>query len=412
MNSEQQIAFDDVVQNKNILLTGSAGSGKSFTLIKIIEWANLTHKKIAVTATTGNAALLIGGRTIHSYLGIGLGTKTTTELILNVKKKYPLIIKKIQTIDILILEEISMLDAELFEKISEFIGVIRKKKELPFGGLQLVLCGDFCQICPIKGKYCFLSNIWKEMDIKVITLKTLIRQQDDFEFQNILESLKWGICTKSIIRKLKELRNTEFDKDIIPTILYGTNVNVDKINDEEYKKLVDNGAETNIYKTHYSEGTFAKNWATSCKVPELIELSIGSQVILSWNVSQDAGLVNGSKGVITGFNVNGPIVKFINQSTDIIVVPVTVKNEENNDISITFMPLKLAWALTLHKCQGATLNAVIIDLKSWDAGMAYTAISRVRNLKSVKLVGVIKASYFICSKDVINFYQKDLELLL
>lgn len=411
MNSEQQVAFDDVISGQNILLTGSAGSGKSFTLMKIIEWAHKNKKEIGVTATTGNAALLIGGRTIHSYLGIGLGTKTTKELVLNVKKKYPIIVKKIQTIDILILEEISMLDAELFEKISEFIGIIRKKPELPFGGLQLVLCGDFCQICPIKGKYCFLSIIWKKMDIKIILLKTLIRQKDDEEFQNILESLKWGVCTKSIIKKLKELRNTEFEKDIIPTILYGTNVNVDRINDEQYKELIDNGADTNIYKTKYSDGTFSKNWAASCKIPESLELCIGSQVMLTWNVSQDDGLVNGSRGVVTGFNINGPIVKFIKQTTDIIVLPVTVKNEENIDISITFMPLKLAWALTLHKCQGATLNAVIIDLKSWDAGMAYTAISRVRNLQSIKIVGVIKACYFICSKDVINFYEKDLELL-
>lgn len=408
MNSEQQIALEEVISGKNILLTGSAGSGKSFTLLEIIQWAHKTQKEIGVTATTGNAALLIGGKTIHSYLGIGLATKTTKELAVNVKRKYPLIVKKLQRIEILVLEEISMLDSQLFEKISEFISIIRNKPNISFGGLQLILCGDFCQICPITGKYCFTSPIWKAMNITIILLKTLIRQTDDQEFQDILESLKWGICTKSIIRKLKQLKDTQFEIGIIPTVLYGTNINVDKINDEKYSELINEGAETNVYKTEYSQDAFAKHWATSCKIPEYLELCIGSQVVMNWNVSQEEGLVNGSRGIVTGFSSTGPIVKFISQIKEICVLSVNVKNDENPDIWITFMPLKLAWASTFHKIQGMTLDAVVIDLKSWSFGQAYTAISRVRNLQSIKIVGVIKACYFKTSPEVLEFYGKNI----
>jgi ATP-dependent exoDNAse (exonuclease V) alpha subunit len=404
MNTEQQSAYDEVLNKNSILLTGPAGTGKSYTLKEIVKWARLTKRECATTSTTGSSAFLIGGRTIHSFLGIGLGTKTAQELAKSVMMKNKQVYQRLKIIKMLVIDEISMLDVELFDKISEFLSIIRKNPE-PFGGLQLIFCGDFCQIPPVKGTYCFKSEIWKKMNIKKIILKTLIRQEDDIEFQEILEALRYGKCTKSIIERLNKLKDTKFEDGIVPTILYGKNVDVDSINKYEFDKLISKGIEKRVYNTIYSKHPYSKAWGDSSKVHESICLCIGLQVMLTWNVNQDLGLINGSRGVIVGFDSMGPIIKFIGHKKEIIIEQVTVSNEDNEDISISFMPIKLAYAITHHKSQGCTLDSIVIDLDSFTYGQAYTALSRSRNLKSIKIVGTIRSEFFKVSKDVIDFYN-------
>lgn len=405
LNTEQHQAFDLIKEGHSVLLTGSAGTGKSFTLSEIIAWANKNKKNIGVTATTGSAAILIKGRTIHSYLGIGLGTKTATQMAAHVIQNSKYVLNRLRKLDILVIDEISMLDAELFSKISEFLSIIRMNP-MPFGELQIVLCGDFAQIAPVgkNAEYCFKSNIWSDANIITINLKTIIRQKDDLEFIEILESLRWGKCTKSILEKLQKLQNTVFDSDILPTHLYGRNINVDVINQSHFTKLVEYGAATKTYTTKYSKN--AKMWADSCKVQPEIKLCIGSQVVLTWNIDQELGLVNGSRGIVIGFDINGPIVKFKNHPDGILISYVNITNEDNKADQITFMPIKLAWAITHHRAQGMTLDSCIIDLSSWSSGQAYTALSRVRDLKSVKLIGEINPKFFKIHKDVLEFYKK------
>jgi len=405
MNTEQQLAYDSVINGESIFLSGAAGTGKTTTLFEIIKWAHTNNKNIGVTATTGSAAFLIRGQTIHSYLSIALATKSPEELASNVIQKFKKTNTKIKLLQILIIDEISLMNNELFDKISEFLCIVRKNPK-PFGGLQLVLCGDFYQLAPVEKDYCFMSNTWKKMNIKKIILKKLMRQKDDLEFQGILESLKIGVCTPQIIKRLKQLKETKFEDGITPTCIYGLNVDVDEINNTEYKKLIDNGAEAKTYKNKYSPNTFAKNWFKSCKIPEEVELCIGAQVMLTWNVSVDEGLCNGSRGVIKGFSADGPLVKFLNKEHDVIVKYQTIINDEYDDMSLTFLPLKMAYALTVHRCQGCSIDFCEINLKSWEFGQAYTALSRCRTLKNIRIVSCVKSSYFLASSKVINFYNE------
>ena len=404
MNSEQEEAAELVTSGESILLSGSAGTGKSYTLTKIIEWARMEQKNIGITALTGSAALLIGGRTLHSFLGIGLGTKSARELADFVLIKNKKISNRIFQLDLLIIDEVSMLDDILFEKISKFLGIIRMKPHLPFGGIQIVLCGDFSQNAPIKGQYCFMSDVWKAMEIQKVFLKKLMRQQEDLEFQKILESLRFGKVTKSIMRRLEELKHMTFPENVEPTILHGKNVDVDKINDENLKKLLEVGKESRSFKPSFSNDA-AKTWGQSCRVPESLKLCIGAEVILTYNVSQDDGLVNGSRGVITRFTNDIPVVHFYSLGREVVVDCITIENEDDKCLCIKYMPLKLAWAITICKSQGCTLEYCIIDLNSWTYGQAYTAISRARSLKHIKLIGDIKASYFKAHPDVIAFYS-------
>jgi ATP-dependent DNA helicase PIF1 len=199
MNAKQQSAFDAVVKGENILITGSAGTGKSFVMNKVIKWARDNDKKIGITASTGLSAYLIRGRTIHSFLGIGLGKKSPETMAQFVMHKNKPLMKRLLTLDMLLIDEISMIDTDLLENISTYLSILRSNPS-PFGGVQLVLSGDFAQLPPISRKYCFESQSFKDANVKVILLEELVRQEGDTVFKSILEELRWGICSKHTLR--------------------------------------------------------------------------------------------------------------------------------------------------------------------------------------------------------------------
>jgi ATP-dependent DNA helicase PIF1 len=410
MNKEQLNAVERVKLGNNIYLSGVGGSGKSYTLTNIVNWAQSNQKQIATTASTGTAAYLIKGRTIHSYLGIGLGKKSAEELAVYVKYNRPYIVKKLRTLDILIIDEISMINDELFDKISKFLQIIRNCAK-SFGGIQVILCGDFAQLPPTERtqkKYCFLSAEWDRSSIEVITLTQMMRQQYDLVFQKMLTELRFGICSDESIKILKKLKKTKFeerDDGIIPTILYSMNVDIDKINNSKYNELIDNGAKKQLYTATFSSS--GEHWAKSIKIPERIELCVGCQVVLTWNLSQDDGLINGSRGVVIAIDKNGPTVHFAN-GKEILIEMTKIENEDDSNCWVSFVPLKLAYALTIHRAQGMTLDLVIIDLGEsiFEYGQAYTAISRAKNLDSIKLLD-FKSSSFRTHKDVIKFYENN-----
>lgn len=407
MNAKQQRAFEAVIKGDNILLTGSAGTGKSFVMTQVIKWARDNNKKIGITASTGLSAYLIRGRTIHSYLGIGLGKKSPDLMAQFVMKKNKPLFKRLVALDILLVDEISMIDAELLEKISVFLSIIRNNPS-PFGGVQLLLSGDFAQLPPISRKYCFDAQCFKDANIQTILLEELVRQEGDMTFKNILEELRWGTCSKHTLKILKALYNTEFTNDIIPTRLYSHNVDVDKINEDEFSKLVEQGAETCSYTTTYSSHPFAKSWADGIKIPEIVRLCVGAQVYVTWNLQgvEQQYLANGTRGMILSVSNKEVVIQLVSGET-VNIEPYTLISEEDEKITTTFMPLKLAYALSIHKSQGMTLDAVEIDLgdKIFEYGQAYTALSRARNLASVRLVSV-KASSFKTHPKVKEFYGK------
>jgi ATP-dependent DNA helicase PIF1 len=403
MNAEQLLALNAVKRRQSIFLSGSAGTGKSFTLGEIIRWAHSEKLEIGVTASTGCAAYLIRGRTIHSYLGIGLAKKTARELAEYVKSKKPFIVAKIKGLDILVIDEISMISSELMDKISEFLSIITGNPK-PFGGIQIVLTGDFAQLKSVDGKYCFHSAEWKRANIENVVLTQIMRQDKDEVFKRMLEELRWGLCTKESLKLLRSLKHTVFKNGIIPTILYSTNIDVDTVNQRKYTDLLENGARQQSYKTTYSSSYASKSWASSIKIPEKTDVCVGAQVVLTWNVSQDDGLINGSRGVVTALTPKGPQVKFVS-GLEVVIEPVKILQDEDVDTWVSFIPLKLAYALTIHKSQGMTLDAVIIDLGDsiFEYGQAYTALSRARSLDSIRIISVKRES-FKTHKEVVEFY--------
>lgn len=386
-----------------MLLTGQAGTGKSFTLCEMTKWARLGGKALGITAMTGSAAVLIGGRTLHSFLGIGLGKKSAKELASWILRKAPHIARRVRALDVLIIEEVSMLEADLLDKISELLCILRGVSE-SMGGLQVLLLGDFTQLPPINGNYCFKSAVWPQLAIQVVELTQIMRQKDDDDFKQILEEVRWGNCSKTTLTRLRKLRSTKFSGGILPTVLFARNVDVDSINDKKYKELVDNGAQVASFGTQYSNDQ-ARTWAASCKIPDALSLCIGAQIVITWNISTEEGLVNGTRGVITNFSEKGIFVALKDGRT-VLIEYTTVTSEESKNVWITFMPVKLAWAITIHKSQGMTLDAVVLALGDvFEYGQAYTALSRVRNLASIRILSVDTDS-FKTHPDVITFYGR------
>jgi ATP-dependent DNA helicase PIF1 len=398
MNSEQQIAFELCQTGYNVFITGSAGVGKTFTIQRIIEWASYTERNYAITATTGAAAFILGGRTIHSYLGIGLAQKEPQVLYAMVRRYKKYVIDKIKNLDILFIDEISMMNDILLTKISKFMSLIRNSDEA-FGGVQVILSGDFAQLPSINGKHCFHSPAWKEANIKVCKLVQLMRHVEDPTLCKILEEVRWGTCSKETLKILKRLKKNMFAHDIEPTILFATNKDVDKINENELHKLINKGAITQTFKADHS-AKYDKCW----KIPESITLCEGAQVVLTWNISPE--FVNGSRGVVTKLEDKRVHVKFCNGKI-IAIDPIKIYQEDDKCHEwVNFLPLKLAYALTIHKSQGMTLDYVVLNLGDdiFEYGQAYTALSRVKSLKGVHMIDV-KASSFMTHPNVIEFYN-------
>jgi ATP-dependent DNA helicase PIF1 len=409
LNKEQSKALEAFKTKNNIFLTGVAGAGKSVTLKKIIEYCNEEGLNFGVTATTGTAAFLIGGKTLHSYLGIGLAKESAEQIYEYLREnKMFYIIKKLKDLQVLIIDEISMLDNILFEKISKYLSLVRRKPE-PFGGLQLVLTGDFCQLEPVENDYSFKSPEWKKLELETIYLKKMIRQGKDKEFQKILLELRYGNCSDETYEKLLSLKDTEFG-EIKPTKLYPHNYDVDKINQKEYKALIDSGAKKVTYEIKFDclskDKEKTKKWAKNIEIPDSVELCVGAQVVVLANVDQDKGIVNGTRGIITNLTPKTVTIKRVNGSIYEIKYFQCVSSE-NPEMKVSYMPIKLAYALTIHRSQGATLDAIEIDIggKIFAAGQAYTALSRAKDLKSIKIKDVCKES-FITRKSVIKFYKK------
>jgi len=410
LNEEQEIVYRCFKEKENIFLTGAAGTGKSMTLKKIIGYCKIMGITHGITASTGNAAFLIGGRTLHSYLGIGINKKLSArELFNNARYMYKHIITKLRLLKVLIIDECSMIDCEFFNIISEYLGLVMRNNK-PFGGIQILLVGDFCQLEPVSGKYCFESETWNKLNLKIIYLYKLIRQDGDKKFQKILTNLRYGFCSDKIYETLKKYKDTEFT-DIKPTILYSKNVDVDNINSTEYNKLIENGALTHVYNIQYpnnnnNNNNKILNWISSLECPTSINLCIGAEIVVIVNIDQNNGIVNGTRGIIVELYDNYITIKLRDNSLYNIHY-FKCSSIEDSELFFNYMPIKLAYALTIHKSQGMTLDAIEVDLGNniFASGQAYTALSRVKNLNNVKINNISKKS-FIIKKIVLDFYSK------
>lgn len=425
LNTKQQLAVAQTMNGDNILLTGPAGTGKSFTIKYIIELLKANNKNVGLTATTGTAAFIIGGQTIHSFMGMGIGEESTADIFIKIKKKAG-IYRTLVELDVLIIDEVSMLDAALLEKISSILCYVKSHSlkdtgllNKPFGGIQVIFIGDFCQLAPVKGFYCFLSKLWIEANIKVIMLDELVRQNDDLLFQQILQIIRKGKCTDNILKVLNALKDTQFEDEIIPTKLYPKNVNVDKINEIEIEKLKQAGNKTIIYKA-IAGGSSSSSGAFAGTINKYdVELVENSQVIITRNIDITGGLVNGTRGIVKHLHKDFVIIKDTQGNNHSIVYYKDIlegssgkKSAKAADKShILHMPLKVSYALSIHKSQGMTIDAMEIDLGDniFTCGQGYTALSRAKSLRSIRVIDVSNQSFKI-NPFVKAFYNNIIKL--
>lgn len=388
----------------NFIVTHNCG--KSTVLKSIIKYLKRKNKNIGITSSTGISATLINGTTLHSFLKIGLATKSAQELYEKIKFNTP-VYNKLKRLEVLIIDEISMINDVLFNKIAAYLSLIKEIKK-PFGKIQLILCGDFYQLPPIEFTYCFNSNIWNRLNIKKIELTKQMRQIHDKEFQYILEQVKINNITNDIFSKLLTLKDKPINQEIKPTILYSKNVDVDKINQNEFLKLV-NTTNNKVFEfslkydsSNSKIKTFIKN---NSQYLETIKLCKGLQIMVTHNVDINNKITNGTRGVI--IDINNYVIQIKTLDGTIYNIEyIQYKHDLDENITFNYIPLKLAYAITIHKSQGQTLDYILINLGKdiFDYGMAYVALSRAKSLDSIVLSDLSRYA-FKTNPEVIEFYK-------
>ena len=406
LNEDQQKVLLSVQNGKNILITGGAGVGKSYLISEIKKYLRESDISYGITAMTGSASVLINGRTLHSFMGIGLAKGTPEDLLKKIRKN-AVILNGLLNLRALIIDEVSMMSDILFEKIAKIFTILHRS-DIPFGKVQVILVGDMSQLKPVEGDYCFKSLVWDACKFNVTILTKNMRVQNDLVFKELLDRLRWGVCTESDLDILEECRTTQFLDGIVPTRLYSKNKDVDELNNAELSKLITTG-NSMIYKIKYTSNPFklkeSINYISSQKIQETIKLCVGAQVVVTRNVEPDFGIVNGTRGIITHLEPEYVLIKRTD-GTDFAIKYFQVNPDDQPGVDFKYIPLKLGWAVSIHSSQGMTLDALEIDLGSsiFSEGQAYTGLSRARSLSSVKITKLRKSS-FVTNKDVIAFYS-------
>jgi ATP-dependent DNA helicase PIF1 len=416
LTDEQRAVFHHLLRGENLFLTGGGGVGKSF-LMSVIATELPAWKKqwegrvvhLQMCAMTGCAALLLGHRakTLHSWSGIGLGKGTARELFVKIRKNGR-VMRNWLSVDLLVIDEVSMLTAELLDKLNALAKMLRKN-DRPFGGIQLLLVGDFYQLPPIRKSgmgseeplYAFEADCWPEVVPFAYELTVILRQKEEV-FQKVLTEARRGELSAescAILKERWEGHNWRAGK-IRPTLLFPRRAEVDTINEANYRSLL---GRKEMYEAKLvlqgkapigfdiaGEAFLRAVQHVDSDAPYVTELSLveEAQVMLIANIEPEAGLVNGSRGVILGFcpATGNPIVEFMNGRREVIgrhSWPI----EDYPFVSRTQIPLRLAYAFTIHKSQGSSLDCALVDIGSgnFEFGQAYVALSRVRSLDALYL---------------------------
>ncbi len=374
----------------NVFLTGSPGSGKTHTVRTYIEWLRDHSIEPSITASTGVAATHIHGMTIHAWSGIGITEHFTPYEIDRIAGKEP-VAKRIQKTSVLIIDEISMLSGTVLDAVDMVCRQVRGN-EMPFGGIQVVLVGDFFQLPPVAGRgrtvpFAFESNAWKSLHLVTCYL-TEQHRQDDGSFLSLLSAIRSGSFADDEGELLRERFKKIEEVDLDVPRLYTHNADVDRLNDAQLAQLPGNG---HVFKME-STGTanLVESLKRGCLSPERLTLKEGAIVMCTKNNSA-MGYANGTLGKVVGFDENNdyPIIETRDERT-ITIPPVdwVVEDEGKIRAKISQIPLRLAWAITIHKSQGQSLDAAAMDLsRAFEYGQGYVALSRVRTLEGLHLLG-------------------------
>ena len=398
---DQKTALKILHSGENVFITGQAGSGKTFLLNKFINEARKKGKTVAVTATTGLAATHLNGTTIHSWSGMGVANSISGNFYSKIRKPRR---ENICETDILIIDEISMLHDYRLDMVNAILKKIRKNNS-PFGGIQLVMSGDFFQLPPVnryddefKGGFVTESVAWRQAGLKICYLNEQHRQADE-ELSAILTAMRTNNLKRDQVQTLLNRIDAEAPSNEIVTKLYTTNRDVDIINKKELAKIKGKS----YFYSQETEGTkhYVEVLRRAILAAPILELKKGAHVMSIKN-SPDGKYVNGSLGEVVDFKYGDPVVKFNNGNT--VRIKTSEWNLADGEIvlaSIEQIPLKLAWAITVHKSQGMTLDGAEIDLsRAFVEGMGYVALSRVKNLHSLYLKGLNKMAITVSSEAI------------
>ncbi len=444
LSTDQQRAYLKYVQGANLFITGPGGTGKSKLISNLIEHSNSINQKVQVCAMTGCAAVLLNcnARTLHSWSGIKLAKGTVNDVVSSVVRNKNAS-KVWRKIDVLILDEVSMLSRKILE-IIDTLGRIIRKSGLPFGGIQIVFTGDFYQLPPVGSnderetqQFCFESDAWNKIfkPENHIELKTIFRQTDPI-YINILQEIRNGYLSDSNQQILKTRLHRNYEDDMhlhngcIPTKLFPLRTKTDYVNVMMFGKLKATEHTFNIIRKTDCVTNLDSNKSLSTDIlykcsalrkvdseieldvlsnglqcPKILRLKIGASVMCTINLDLEHSICNGSQGTVTDLTPSGPIVKFSNGITKLITIHYW-QSEEYPTIAVGQYPLCLAWALTIHKMQGATLNIAEVDIghSIFEYGQTYVALSRVKSLEGLYLSDF--NSLKICANPIVKtFYQ-------
>ena len=373
----------------NVFLTGEPGSGKTHTVNAYIAWLRSHGIEPSITASTGIAATHVGGMTLHAWSGIGIADRMTPELLDTIANKEH-VAKRLQKAKVLIIDEVSMLSANVLSMVDEVVREVRHEPDLAFGGLQVVLVGDFFQLPPVsrsKVEFAFESPVWGKLNPLVCYL-TEQHRQDDGQFLSVLGAIRSGDWDHTHV-SLITAREAEYDsiEEGVPQ-LFTHNADVDRINSEQLGKLP--GSSKTFAMSASGSAALAEALKRGCLSPETLILKEGAVVMATKN-NPVAGYANGTLGIVIGFErgTNNPIVE-TRDGRELTIAPAEWAVEEGGKVKakLSQIPLKLAWAITIHKSQGQSLDAAAMDLsRSFEYGQGYVALSRVRSLAGVHLLG-------------------------
>tara|TARA_R100000808_G_scaffold11642_1_gene29698 strand:+ start:2819 stop:4087 length:1269 start_codon:yes stop_codon:yes gene_type:complete len=399
-SSDQQEAIQLIKEGHHVLITGPGGTGKSF----LIKHLKTTLSNVALTATTGIAAVNISGRTYHSWSGMGLGKETVDELVEKVLTSDWLKDQRssIKSTKHLIIDEISMMGDDHFVKLDQICRAVKGCQE-PFGGIQLIMFGDFLQLPPVNAQYIFTTPLWAYLLPAVVVLTTIHRQKNK-EFASLLQRVRVARHTKDDLEYLTALEGKAIEGEL-PVVLHSHNDAVDQHNLKQLVAL-DGKVHTYVAKDSGAKGPL-KSLDQNCITPRELKLKVASRVMLTKNLG--GTLCNGTLGTVTKLTERQIFVRWDNRERDQEV------HHEKWELTDTTtrdvlaqrsqFPLRLAWAITIHKSQGMTLDRANIYLgKCFAPGQAYVALSRMSNSENLCLSS-FKPRCIVADAKARAFYQ-------
>jgi ATP-dependent DNA helicase PIF1 len=449
LSQEQRYAHSKFVRGENLFITGPGGTGKTRLIKHLLNHTNSVNRTTAVCAMTGCAAILLncGARTLHSWSGIKLAKGEKSKVITSVLKN-----KKAMTVwraaKVLILDEVSMLSRKIFE-IIEGIARQARQSSSPFGGIQVVFTGDFFQLPPIgtegepeTEQFCFESPLWNSVFSKDnhVELKTMFRQTDP-TYIHILQQVRYGNLDEEGCKMLRGYVNRKLDTEklhgIVPTKLFALRIKTDMVNSQMFAQLtgkeyvfemiqkkdcrtyldtnrpLDIGTLQASSKLSEQDMDYELSSITnSVPSPKLLRLKKGAVVMCTINLDMDAGICNGAQGVVVDilesrkseYGLPTPVVRFLN-GVEKAIVPHFWQSEDYPTLAIGQIPLCLAWALTIHKIQGATLSVAEMDIGQsiFEYGQTYVALSRIQSLDGLYL-SAFHPQKIMANPKVVAFY--------